>query len=130
MLPLIPATTPSDILLLRRAIAAKAVAAPDSAMLADLLGQRFAASRARGDRVHLREEARFALAIKNAPDEAFDLARANWAVQKEPLDARIALESALAAKRPGDAREIVAWVDSTKLQGKKLAQLISLARAP
>ncbi len=130
VLPLIPATTPTDILLLRRAIAAKAIAAPDSAMLADLLGQRFAASRARGDRVHLREEARFALAIKNAPDEALDLARANWAVQKEPLDARIALEAALAAKQLGAVREIVAWVDSTKLQGKKLAQLTSLARAP
>jgi tetratricopeptide (TPR) repeat protein len=130
VLPLIPATTPTDILLLRRAIAAKAIAAPDSAMLADLLGQRFAASRARGDRVHLREEARFALTIKNAPDEALDLARANWAVQKEPLDARIALEAALAAKRPDAAREIVAWVDSTKLEGSKLAQLTTLARTP
>ena len=130
VMALIPATTRADILLLRRAVAAKVMATADSAQLAQELGQRFAASRARGDRVHLREEARFALIIKNAPDEALRLARDNWAVQKEPLDARIALEAAIAARQPKAVKEVLEWIDSTKLQGEKLSQLAILAKAP
>ena len=129
VLALIPATTRVDTLLLRRAIAAKILAAPDAAAVAEDLTQRFRASRARGDRIHLREEARFVLAVKNSPDEAVDLALDNWAVQKEPLDARIALEAAVAARKPKASREVVQWVVSTQLQGDKLGQLVSQARA-
>jgi tetratricopeptide (TPR) repeat protein len=63
VLSLIPANTRADILLLRRAIAAKAAVAADAEQTARVLGERFAASRARGDRVHLREESRYALLI-------------------------------------------------------------------
>ena len=129
VLALIPATTRVDTLLLRRAIAAKIAASPDAAQVAEDLAQRFAASRARGDRIHLREEARFVLAVKNSPNEAVNLALDNWAVQKEPLDARIALEAAVAARQPKASREVVQWVVSTQLQGDKLGQLVSQARA-
>lgn len=125
VLRLVPATTRADVLLLRRAIAAKLATAPDAAQLAKDLGQRFEASRARGDRVHLREEARFALVVKQQPAEALALARDNWAVQKEPLDARIALEAAIAARQPKAVADVVSWIESTRLQGEKLAQLIA-----
>lgn len=128
VLELIPASTRADILLLRRAIAARLAAAPEAAKVADELGQRFAASRARGDRVHLREEARYTLVFKNSPAEALELATENWQVQKEPLDARIALEAALAAGRPKAATEVLSWLDSNKLQGEKISQLAALAR--
>ena len=129
VLALIPAITRVDTLLLRRAIAAKIAASPDAAQVAEELTQRFAASRARGDRIHLREEARFVLAVKNAPDEAVNLALDNWAVQKEPLDARIVLEATVAARAPKSSREVVQWVVSTQLQGEKLNQLVTQARA-
>ncbi len=129
VLALIPATTRVDTLLLRRAIAAKIEASSDAAQVAEDLTQRFAASRARGDRIHLREEARFVLAVKNSPDEAVNLALDNWAVQKEPLDARIALEAAVAARQPKASRDVVQWVVSTQLQGDKLGQLVTQARA-
>ena len=129
VLALIPATTRVDTLLLRRAIAAKIAASPDAAQVAAELGQRFAASRARGDRIHLREEARFVLAIKNSPDEAVNLARDNWDVQKEPLDARILLEAAVAARQPKAARDIVSWVSTHQLQSEKLTQLVAQVRA-
>ncbi len=129
VLALIPATTRADILLLRRAIAARLGGAPDAAKVADELGQRFAASRARGDRVHLREEARYTLIFRNAPAEALALAADNWRVQKEPLDARIALEAALAARQPKAAIEVLAWLERSKLQGEKLTQLAALAKA-
>ncbi len=123
VLSLIPSNTRADVLLLRRAIAAKLLAAPDASQLANDLGQRFAASRARGDRVHLREEARFQLVIKGAPQEALRLALENWRVQKEALDARIVLEAAVAAQQVKSAQEVIAWLDRTHFQGEKLKQL-------
>lgn len=129
VLALIPANTKADVLLLRRAIAAKLSGAPDTAEVAKDLGERFAASKARGDRVHLREEARYALAIKYAPKEALELALDNWQVQKEPLDARIALETAIAARQPKAVADVLAWLDSTHLQSEKLAQLVVQLKA-
>lgn len=123
VLTLIPASTRADVLLLRRAIAAKLAATPEAAALAKDLGERFAASKARGDRVHLREEARYALVIKMEPSAALALARENWQVQKEPLDARIALETAVAARQPKAVADVLSFLDSTRLQGEKLAQL-------
>ena len=76
----------------------------------------------------MREEARYELAIKNSPDEAVTLARDNWDVQKEPLDARILLEAAVAARQPKAARDIVSWVSTHQLQSEKLAQLLAQVR--
>ena len=129
VLKLIPADTRGDVLLLRRAIAAKLAGASDATQLAQELGQRFKASRARGDRVHLREEARFELAVKSDPSNSLALARDNWLVQKEPLDARIALEAAIAARQPKAVTDVLAWIESTQLQGEKLAQLAAQVKA-
>ena len=123
VLALISATARAEVLLLRRALAAKLAGSNDAAAVAKDLGERFAASKARGDRVHLREEARYALAIKSDPGGALALARDNWQVQKEPLDARIVLEAAVAAGQPKAATDVLSWLDVTRLQGEKLAQL-------
>lgn len=86
------------------------------------LRARFEAGRERGDRVHLREEARFTLRLLKRPQRALQLARENWAVQKEPADARIYLEAALAAGQPQAADEVrrfarsVGWSDA-RLEG-------------
>jgi Tfp pilus assembly protein PilF len=123
VLTLIPATTRADTLLLRRAIASRLTSAPDAEQIAVDLTRRFSASRERGDRAHLREEARFALEIKKSSVEALRLAQENWSVQKEPLDARIVLEAAVAAQQPRAAAEVLSWLDKTKLQGEKLSAL-------
>jgi Tfp pilus assembly protein PilF len=128
VLTLIPATTPVDVLLLRRAVAAKLVAAPDATQTANTLSRRFDAASARGDHLHLREESRFALLIKNSPTEALALAIDNWRIQKEPLDARILLEAAIAAKQPQKAREVIAWLTATSLQGERIAELLRQVR--
>lgn len=127
---LIAADTPVDGLLLRRAQADRVLGSTDAADNARALSDRFAALRARGDRVHLREEARFQLAIQEAPAVALDLALQNWAVQKEPLDARIALECALAAGKPHAADAVVQWIDATHLEGRRLNALAQRVRAP
>ena len=81
------------------------------------LRARFNAAHERGDSVHRREEARFALHLLKRPDTALALALANWAVQKEPADARILLEAAHAARQDAaaqPARDFIAkagWSD-------------------
>lgn len=70
------------------------------------LRARFNAARERGDSVHRREEARFALHLLKRPDTALQLAQANWAVQKEPADARILLEAAHAAGKAAAAQPV------------------------
>ena len=57
------------------------------------------------------------------------MARDNWMVQKEPLDARIALEAAIAARQPKAVADVVTWIESTKLQGEKLAQLAAQVKS-
>jgi hypothetical protein len=75
---------------------------------------RFEASRLRGDRVHVREEARFTLHLLNDPKKALQLAQENWQVQKEPADARILLESALAAQDAASIETMRDWLKKTK----------------
>lgn len=127
---LIPQDTRVDTLLLRRAQADDALGTEQATATAREVAGRFAALRERGDRVHLREEARFTCSVLHDPASGLVLALQNWAIQKEPLDARIVLECALAAGQPHASAEVVAWVDRTRLEGVHLAALIEQARAP
>jgi hypothetical protein len=93
----------NDGLLLRLAEAYAARGDAAQAAATQTLNARFAAARIRGDRVHQREEARFALRLMKQPAQALALAQQNWQIQKEPADARILIEAARAA---GDAKAI------------------------
>ncbi len=105
--------TRSDILLVRLAIAEAAAGAPDAARRAQELRDRFAASALRGDRLHMQEEARVALALDRDPKRALRLAQENWATQREPRDARALMEAALAAGEPAAARGALDWMRAT-----------------
>ncbi len=128
VLRLIPAETDTDILLLRRVIAATSLKRANASAMADKLAAGYDAARTRGDQLHLREEARFVLHVRRQPAEALKLARKNWQVQKEPADLRILLESANAAKQRAEAQIALAWLDDTKLEGRALTQLAREAR--
>jgi Tfp pilus assembly protein PilF len=106
-----------DGLLLRLALAERALRGPRAAELAAELRDRFAASRRRGEAVHQREEARFALAIEGDAARALALAREGWGAQREPWDARLLLEAAAAAKDPGAAEPARAWLRETGFEG-------------
>jgi len=71
-------------------------------------------NRTRGDRVHLREEARFHLRLLGDATGALALAQENWKVQREPADARMLFESAKAA---GDAEAARRILDTLRAQG-------------
>lgn len=97
---LLESRTRHDALLLRLVIAEKALPERRERCDADRaeLAARFDATRRRGDTVHRREEARYALEVEGDPARALAIARANFAVQKEPADARILADAARAAR--------------------------------
>ena len=113
----------ADGLLLRLALAGQALRAPDAGEHVDALKARFSASRIRGDNLHLRDEARFTLQVLEQPQDALRVAQENWAVHREPWDARIYLEAALAARKPGAARPVLDWLRENRVQDVKLASL-------
>jgi len=103
----------SDILLLRLAIAEKALNAPKANEHIEALRSRFEAAALRGDRLHQQEEARFNLTLVGNKKKALALAQENWKLQREPRDARILLEAALAMKSPDAAKDALEWLDRT-----------------
>jgi len=112
-----------DPLLLRLALAEQATGSSQAAGHIGDLAERFEASRLRGETVHRREEARFALDLQHQPARALDLARANWDVQREPADARILLEAANAAGRPEAADPVRAWLHDNGVEDARLSAL-------
>ncbi len=115
--------TKADGLLLRLAIAEQTLAVPSSKSHISDLAARFAASRERGTSVHVREEARFTLALQQDAKRALPLAQANWNVQREPADARILLESALADKNRAAAQPTIEWLKTNHVEDFRLQQL-------
>ena len=109
-----------DSALVRRAIAEHATHGPDEARLIQAMRDRIAAAAERGDRIHLREEARFALEVEADPPRALRIARDNWAVQKELADARLFAAAAVAARDPGAAAALVAWARATGVHDAEL----------
>jgi hypothetical protein len=100
-----------DALLVRLAISEHALRSTDAARLAGLMREKIEAAAQRGDRIHLREEARFALAVERDAARAVLLAKDNWDVQKELADARLLVEAAGAARDRAAAAPVVAWIE-------------------
>jgi hypothetical protein len=113
-----------DPLLLRLALAEQRLGATGFGEHLAQLRARFDAARRRGDSVHLREEARFTLHLLDRPGEALELARRNWATQREPADARILLEAALAAGKPAAAQPVLDWLGRTGLEHVAIQALV------
>jgi tetratricopeptide (TPR) repeat protein len=123
VISLVQHETKADGLLLRLALAEQALKLPSFQSHTAELAARFAAARERGTTVHVREEARFTLTLEHSAQRALPLAQANWNVQREPADARILLESALAAKNPPAAQPVLDWMTSNRVEDFHLQQL-------
>jgi hypothetical protein len=127
---LLTSGTRIDSLLLRRALAERrlgaagdAAQARNAARDAAILDERFREARQRGDRLHLREEALYQLHLAQDPAAALQLAQQNWAVQREPVDARIFLRAALAAHDTPAARPVLEWMRRTRIEDVYLQAL-------
>ena len=90
-----------------------------------MLKQRFDAATMRGDTVHQREQSRFELRLMQNPNKALQIAKLNWQTQKEPADARIFLESAIAAKDKAAMQTIMQWLASTHLEDVTLTKIMT-----
>ncbi|MBI3347674.1 MAG: hypothetical protein HY020_10750 [Burkholderiales bacterium] len=119
----------ADVLLLRLALAAKAAREPQAPVLAAELAARFDAARQRGDTTHRKEESRFVLALQGDVPRALALAQQNWREQREPADARILLEAALAARDRAAAQPVLDWMKAWNVQSVALHSLASQLRA-
>ena len=117
--------TRADGLLLRLTLAEQALHLLASKNHTAELAARFAAGRERGTRVHVREEARFTLALLHDSQTALTLAQTNWEIQKEPWDARLLLEAALATGNRHAARPVIAWLHSNHVEDMRLQQLVA-----
>jgi Tfp pilus assembly protein PilF len=113
----------ADVLLLRLALAAKASGDPRAGDWSRELAARFAAARARGDKTHEKEEARFVLELQGDAKRALALAKSNYAVQREAADARILLEAALAAGEPAAAAPVRGWLEANRVESVVLQSL-------
>ena len=113
----------SDSLLLRLAEAEAALKRPGAGRLAQLLEDRFAAARLRGDTTHRAEEARYRLRLRQESKEALRLAAENYAVQREPRDARILLEAAIAAQDSAAAQPVRDWLRVSGFEDARLRGL-------
>jgi Tfp pilus assembly protein PilF len=123
VLELLKGRTRSDLLLLRLALAAKALNAPMLGGWEHELAARFGAARLRGDKLHQKEEARFELAVRGQPQKALPLAQENYALQKEPADARALLEAAVAAHQPAAAEPVLKWMTESGIESVTLDAL-------
>ena len=116
--------TRADGLLLRLRMAEQALHMCASKDHTAELAARFAAGRERG---HPRACAR---RKRDSPSRCFmirktalTLAQANWEIQKEPWDARILLEAALAVGSQDAARPVIAWLHTNHVEYIYLQQL-------
>jgi hypothetical protein len=104
-------------------LAQRALRTPEAATTIATLRARFDASRARGDTVHRREEARFQLQLNDDANTALRLALENWAVQREPADLRILAEAAAATNDAAAMETVRAWLAATGLEYPRVARL-------
>ena len=124
VIPLVIKETRVDPLVLRLGLAQQALQRPEAAVTIGALRAQFDASRARGDVVHRREEARFELHITRNPGKALALARDNWGVQREPADLRILAEAAAAAHDADGLAIVRRWLAETGLEYPAVAEQV------
>ena len=118
--------TRNDNLLLRLALAEARLPELRSSFAAHRadLEERYNAAGRRGDTLHQREEARYALEISGDSGRALALARENWKVQRESADLRILLSAAKAAGDAATLQEADGWVRAHRLEDAAISALL------
>jgi hypothetical protein len=129
VMPLLRNWSRSDTLLLRLALAARKLQLPEGEKYVRTLGERFAEAAQRGERLHLQEEARFLLDLKGDARAALAAAAENYRTQREPRDAQVLIDAALAARDPGAAAPALQWLESTGFEGARIRDAAQKLRA-
>jgi len=122
-LALLADAPPADPLALRIAVAEKQLGRLDAQRL-ESLSYRLQLALDGLDTTHAREAAYFALYVLDEPELAMKRALANWNVQREPVDARLVLEAALATHREADAQPVLDWLAKSGCEHVDLQRLV------
>ena len=111
-----------DALLLRRAIVARGLGAPDADALRRSLSERYAQAtlRPEAQAVHARERARFALEVEGDAVRAVALARRNLQTQREAIDLVLLARAARAAGDASAAAEAAALAAQLGLRDARI----------
>lgn len=117
-----------DNLLVRRAIAEHAAHGLDEAKLVRAMRDRITAAAERGDRIHVREEARFVLEVEGDGRRGLALALENWNVQKELADARLVAQAARMANDREAAATVLAWANEHRVEDVQIRAALGGAR--
>jgi hypothetical protein len=120
----------SDAVLLRRAYAIKLLKDPQWQVLANELQARFAALDQRGDdpATHARERALAYLWLEADAAKAWQSAKLNLTLQKEPLDWWLALQSAQRAGQSAELARLRSEVAATGLRDARLSRLLTAGK--
>jgi hypothetical protein len=129
VMPLLAGWARSDTLLLRLALAARALKLPEADKHVRALGDRFAEAALRGEKLHLQEEARFLLDLKGDARAALAAASENYRTQREPRDAQVLIDAALAARDPAAAAPALQWLESSGFEGARIRDAAAKLKA-
>jgi hypothetical protein len=118
----------TDALLMQALLASRGLKAPDEAALAQQMAARLQSQALRQE--SLIERPRLIYQIAYGQDLAGGLALSidNWQLQKEPPDALLFVQAALALKQPRAAEPVVQWVQATGYTEPQLDRLIARLR--
>lgn len=119
----------SDTLLLRLALAERALKLSSAEQHVRTLAERFADAARRGERLHLQEEARFLLDLQGDARGALAAAEENWKAQREPRDAAVLLDAALAARDPRPAVPALEWMNSSGFEHPRMRRIADELKA-
>lgn len=119
---------PADGVLLRRWQVARARGTAEAPALQAQLEARFIEAQARGDLLHAREAAQFALDLGD-PSRALQLAQLNWRSQREAADLLLLARAARASADAAALRDLRDWVARTGFRDQRLAAVLQGAPA-
>jgi hypothetical protein len=129
VMPLLRKWERSDTLLLRLALAARALNLPEGEKFTRTLGDRFADAGLRGEKLHLQEEARYLLELKGDARAALAAAGENYRTQREPRDALVLIEAALAARDPAAAAPALQWLETSGFESVRMRDAAAKLKA-
>ena len=64
--------------------------------------------------------------MRGNASRALELAQEDWKTQREPRDARVVLEAAIAAKNPEAAKPVLDWMRDTGIEDWYLRKLAAV----
>jgi tetratricopeptide (TPR) repeat protein len=91
----------------------------------DALRERFDEASRRGERLHRRDLARLHLRLMDDRRTALTCALENWDEQREPADARLLAEAALAAGDHGALTRLRKWREQTGYEDQRLDRILA-----